>query len=134
MLLQFMSREFILFLVTGGFAAAVNFGSRIIFNRWMSYSSAIVLAYLAGMITAFLLAKTFVFSKSRHSTARSGVYFTLVNAVAVLQTWGISMLLAYYLLPGLGMVNHQREIAHLVGVAVPVLTSYLGHRHFSFRR
>jgi putative flippase GtrA len=133
MIRQFMSRQFLMFLLTGGIAAVVNFGSRILYSTWLSFSSAIILAYITGMITAFVLAKLFVFKDSQLSVHRSAAFFVLVNLVAVLQTWGISMVLAYYLLPWLGVTLFAQEIAHTFGVAVPVFTSYLGHRHWSFR-
>jgi putative flippase GtrA len=129
----FLSREFLVFLLTGGFAAAVNWGSRIVYNVWMPYSSAIIVAYITGMITAFILAKLFVFKSSTQSTGKSVFFFTLVNLVAVLQTWAVSVGLAYYLLPRMGMSWHERDIAHLVGVAVPVFTSYVGHKRWSFK-
>src|SRR6202020_2061643 len=99
----FLSREFLVFLLTGGFAAAVNWSSRIVYNIWMPYSAAIIVAYITGMITAFILAKLFVFTRSTQSTARSVFFFTLVNLVAVLQTWAVSVGLAYYLFPRLGL-------------------------------
>lgn len=133
MIRQFMSRQFLAFLLTGGTAAAVNFGSRIVYNEWMDFSSAVILAYITGMITAFVLAKLFVFKKSRQSVHRSAAFFILVNLVAVLQTWAISLGLAYYLLPSMGVTVFVREIAHAVGVAVPVFTSYIGHKRWSFR-
>jgi putative flippase GtrA len=129
----FVSKQFLVFLLTGGFAAAVNWGSRIVFNLWMPYSAAIVVAYIAGMITAFVLAKIFVFKASTQSTGRSVLFFTLVNLVAVLQTWAVSVGLAYYVFPRLGLTWHDRDIAHLIGVMIPVFTSYIGHKKFSFR-
>ena len=127
------SRTFLLFLLTGGFAAAVNWTSRLIYNLWLPYGYAIILAYLTGMVTAFVLAKMFVFAASTQSTGRSAVIFALVNVAAVLQTWAVSIALAYYVLPSLGINMHAKEIAHLIGVAVPVFTSYVGHKRFSFR-
>ena len=129
---SFMTRQFLGFLLTGGLAAAVNFGSRIVYNRWLDFSSAVVLAYLTGMVTAFILARSFVFTQSSQSVQRSAMFFILVNGVAVLQTWAISMALSY-LLPIAGVTQWVPEIAHAVGVAVPVFTSYLGHKKFSFR-
>jgi putative flippase GtrA len=129
----FLSRQFLIFLVTGGTAAAVNFGSRIVYNLWMGYSAAIVLAYLTGMVTAFVLARLFVFGSGSQSLARSALMFTLVNVLAVLQTWGISVALAWHVLPALGVNRFVPEIAHAVGVVVPVFTSYIGHRKWSFR-
>ncbi len=133
MISHFMSRQFVIFLVTGGLAAAVNFGSRIVYNQWINFSLAVVLAYLTGMITAFVLARYFVFTESSQSMQRSALWFVVVNIVAVVQTWVISMLLAYYLLPRMGFVRFIPEIAHAVGVVVPVFTSYLGHKRFSFK-
>jgi putative flippase GtrA len=130
---QFMSRQFLFFLLTGGTAAAVNFGSRIMYSQWLNFSTSVILAYITGMITAFLLAKLFVFKASQQSIRRSAAFFILVNLVAVLQTWAISMGLAYYLLPSLEVKLFVPEIAHAVGVGVPVFTSYIGHKRWSFR-
>ena len=130
---NFFSREFLLFLGTGGLAAGVNFGSRFFYSRFMGFSSAVIAAYITGMITAFILAKLFVFRKTRHSTARSAFYFILVNAVALLQTWSVSLFLAHKLLPALEIHQFVDSISHLVGIAVPVFTSYIGHKRFSFK-
>ena len=128
-----MSRQFAAFLVTGGIAALVNFGSRILFGQWMSYSASIILAYLCGMTTAFLLARAFVFTDSQRSTTHSALWFAAVNVLAVFQTWAISLLLARYVLPWAGVTTHAETIAHAVGIMVPVVSSYYGHKHFSFR-
>ena len=133
MIRQILSRQFLIFLLTGGTAAVVNFGSRILYSVWLDFSSAVILAYISGMITAFVLAKLFVFKESQQTLQRSAVFFILVNLVAILQTWVISMGLAYYLLPLLGFSVFVPEIAHATGVIVPVFTSYLGHKRWSFR-
>ncbi|PTT79891.1 hypothetical protein DBR42_20510 [Pelomonas sp. HMWF004] len=133
MIAAFRSRQFLIFLLTGGLAAAVNFGARILFSQWMGYSAAIVLAYLVGMTTAFLLARQFVFKEGKQALHHSAMYFVLVNVVAVLQTWAVSVGLANHVLPALGVTHFVPEIAHAVGVVVPVFTSYLGHKHLSFR-
>lgn len=128
-----MSVQFGSFLVTGGIAALVNFGSRILFDQWMNYSASIVLAYLSGMVTAFLLARAFVFTESRQSTAQSLLWFAAVNIFAVLQTWAISLILARHVLPWAGFTSHVETIAHGIGIMVPVVSSYYGHKHFTFR-
>ena len=95
MIRAFASRQFALFLLTGGMAALVNFFSRILYNQWLDYSTSIIVAYLTGMVTAFVLARLFVFTQSSQGWQRSALIFTLVNVVAVAQTWAISMGLAY---------------------------------------
>ena len=119
--------------MTGGTAALVNFVSRVAYNQWVSFSAAIVLAYLTGMVTAFVLARLLVFQQSQHSFGRSVLLFAAVNVLAVLQTWLISMILANYALPHMGVTRWVPEIAHAFGVLAPVFTSYLGHKHITFR-
>lgn len=133
MIRHFASRQFLVFLLTGGFAAAVNLGSRIVYSHWLAFSPAVILAYLTGMVTAFVLARLFVFQTSTQSMRRTVLFFVLVNVLAVLQTWGISMAMRYWALPALGVVRFADIIAHGCGVVVPVFTSYLGHKHWSFR-
>lgn len=134
MLSAFKSAQFLAFLITGGLAAAINFGSRIVYDWWVSFPVAVALAYLTGMLTAFVLARLFVFTDSGQSLQRSATRFALVNVLAIAQTWLISMLLAYHVLPWLGVREYVSEIAHAVGVVVPVFTSYLGHKRWSFAR
>ncbi|MEX3688531.1 GtrA family protein [Paraburkholderia sp. BR14263] len=130
----FFSRSFLLFLLTGGFAAAVNWSSRILYNIWMPFSAAIVIAYITGMIVAYVLAKIFVFKDSAQSMHRSILFFLVVNLIAILQTWGVSIVLTDFAFPAVRLEWHAREVAHAFGVAVPVFTSYLGHKHWTFRR
>lgn len=130
----FKSREFIFFLFAGGFAAVVNFGSRFFYNAYMSFGNAVIAAYITGMITAFVLSKLFVFEKSVHATHKEFFYFTLVNVVAVIQTYVISVGLAEYIFPKIEFSYHPKAIAHALGVAFPVFTSYIGHKRFSFKR
>ncbi len=125
--------QFLKFLIAGGLAALVNIVSRIGYNELVSFSVAVVLAYLTGMATAFVLNKLFVFEESDNSTQKEMIYFALVNVFAVLQTWGISMLLYSYVLPDF-FPSYYAEISHVVGVLVPVFTSYLGHKYFTFKK
>ena len=127
-------REFLLFLITGGVAALVNVVSRVGFSQLLRFELAVLLAYGVGMLTAYVLARKFVFLQSRTSVRRSFAAFALVNLFAVLQTWLVSVGLHNWLLPLLGIVVLRDLIAHGIGVAVPVLSSYFGHKHISFRQ
>lgn len=134
MIAAFRSRQFIAFLLAGGFAAIVNFGSRFAYNEFVSFGNAVLLAYLTGMVTAFVLNKFLVFEKSIHSTKKEFFYFTIVNLAAVLQTYVISVGLAHYAFPAVQFEFYPEAVAHGVGVIFPVFTSFLGHKYFSFRR
>lgn len=133
MIRDFRSRQFAAFLVSGGVAALVNLASRVVYDQWVDFWLAVILAYGTGMVTAFLLARTFVFPGATTSTRQSAAYFVLVNLLGLAQTWAVSMALANAVLPALGVTRHVPEIAHLIGVMVPAFTSYLGHKYLSFR-
>lgn len=127
------SAPFALFVMAGGTAALVNIGSRIVFNLVVPYEAAIVLAYLIGMTIAYVLNKLFVFERSGRAVADEYVRFAIVNLVALAQVWIVSVALARFVFPSIGFVWHADTVAHVIGVIVPVFTSYLGHKHFSFR-
>lgn len=126
-------RQFLLFLITGGVAALVNVLSRIGFSRVMHFEMAVLAAYGVGMVTAYVLARRYVFVRSSLTMRRSFAAFALVNLFAVLQTWLVSVGLRSWLLPLLGIVAFRDLIAHATGVLVPVISSYFGHKHISFR-
>jgi len=125
--------EFLQFLIVGGFSAAVNFLSRIGFSEFVSYRYAIVLAYLVGMLTAFILSKHYVFEKSGRAFKHELRDFTIVNVFAVIQVWLISVGLAEYFFPYINFTFYPEELAHLIGLGIPVISSYFGHKYFSFR-
>ena len=128
-----LTPQFIRFLLAGGIAAAANFGSRFVFSQWLPYSVAIVLAYLVGMSVAFVLMRRHVFTGSRGALGAQIAKFVGVNLLAVLQTLLISLALVRWVLPALGVVTYNEAIAHLIGVVVPVFTSYFGHRLLTFK-
>jgi putative flippase GtrA len=57
----------------------------------------------------------------------------MVNLAAVLQTVIISVALADYVFPSVGLQNHRETVAHAIGIMVPAVTSYIGHKYLSFR-
>ena len=125
-------KRFARFLLAGGTAALVNIVSRIAFNWLMPYEAAIVVAYLCGMTTAYLLNRHFVFAASGRGVAAEYTRFALVNLAAVAQVWIVSVGLARFVFPAIGFAWHAETVAHVIGVAIPVFTSYVGHKRFSF--
>ena len=128
----FVVGEFGRFLLTGGVAAGVNVAARWGLSHAVVYEAAVALAYLAGMTTAYLLSRAFVFARSGRSVTDEAVRFALVNVLALAQVWLVSVGLARLAFPAVGFDWHAEDIAHLIGVAIPAVTSYFGHRHFSF--
>ncbi len=126
-------RQFWAFLVVGGLAAVVNWLSRIaLSSQGMTFEVAVVIAYVLGMATAYLLSRLFVFEKTGRSLAGEMWRFTLVNLVSLVVVFAVSVTLERWLLPGIGWKWRPAEVAHGIGVVSPVLTSYIGHRYFTF--
>jgi len=128
-----MNRQFIRFLFAGGIAAAANYGTRFLFSQWMRFEWAIVLAYLVGMCTAFVLMRERVFGAGEKKLRPQIINFSLINLLAIVQTLLISLILAYWLFPAWGMTENREAWAHLAGVLIPVITSYYGHKYLTFR-
>lgn len=126
-------RQYLKFVGVGGFAAVVNFAARLLFSSFVSYPAAIVFAYIIGMCTAYTLCRVFVFSESQNSTAQQFGYFTLINFIGLIQTLVISVLLADYVFLGIHNVTLRETLAHTIGLSVPSITSYFGHKYISFR-
>jgi putative flippase GtrA len=125
-------RPFVLFLLIGGFAAAVNFFARMLIEEVTSYEVAIVLAFPVALTTAFVLNRLLVFKPG--GSAWTGQYgrFAVVNLLALVQVFVVSVGLARFILPALGVHWHAEDLAHAIGVCSPVLTSYWAHKHYSF--
>jgi putative flippase GtrA len=129
-----LNTQFARFLIVGALAALVNFLSRIELSRFMSFRWAVVIAYLIGMLTAYLLSRFLVFAKTNRHPLAELAWFTLVNVVAVIQVWLISVGLAEYIFPALHYNYYSQEVAHIIGLGIPVITSYFGHKYFTFSK
>jgi len=126
--------EFFQFVLVGGLAAAINFISRLALSEFFSYRISIILAYLIGMLTAFLLSKYYVFENSGRAFNDELKDFTLVNIFAIIQVWFISVSLAEYFFPYISFNFYPEAVAHLIGLGIPAITSYFGHKYYSFRK
>lgn len=127
-----MSAQFFRFVLAGGVAAAANIVSRLWLSAFIRFDAAVIAAYLVGMLTAFTLNRQFVFDRSDRRVHSEMMRFVLVNLVALVQVWVISVGLAEWVFPLVGLTWHAELIAHVIGVLSPVVASYLGHKYFTF--
>ena len=127
--------QFLAFLMVGGTAAALNISVRFILNFWIPYQPSIIIAYLCGTVFAFTFMRLLVFEPADDEAKhRQFIRFALVNVVAIVQVWAVSVGLAEYVFPWLGFEWHSHDIAHIIGVATPIFSSYVGHKRYSFRK
>ena len=127
-----LRKEFPLFILAGAFAAIINIISRIILTIFLNFQISVFISYLIGMVTAFLLQRKYVFKSNKKSYKKSFAAFSLVNLVALLQVWLVSLLIKVSLVNFISSVPLVEFIAHCFGVVIPVFTSYFGHKYITF--
>ena len=125
--------QFIKFLLCGGLAASLNWASRFLFSLWMPFEYAVVAAFFVGLSSGYILMRLYVFETKQASAVLQVSKYVAVNMLALVQTLLISVLLLHWVLPGMGIIDYADATAHLVGVLVPVVTSYFGHKLITFR-
>jgi putative flippase GtrA len=130
---DFFTPQFVRFVVAGGIAAAVNFGVGFGLSFVVPWNLDVVLGHMVGMVVAFFLFEQQVFGESDDGRAVSAGLFILVNLLAVLQTLLVYILLKDYLFPAWSMTLYPALVARAVGIVVPVFTSFLLHKYFTYR-
>jgi putative flippase GtrA len=126
-------KNFLNFVAVGIAAGMLNVVARLLFSTFVAYEVAIVLAFAVALSFAFLLNRLLVFPDSRGAPAVQFARFAAVNLLALMQVWLISVGLARYLFPWIGFDWHAETVAHVIGVASPVLTSFPAYMYFVFR-
>lgn len=124
------TKEIFKFLISGALAAGVNFGSRFIFSTFMEFQCAVISAYLVGMAIAFWLFRTRVFKDGRTNIRQATFRFLVVNIFGMLLIWTASA----FVLQVIGVSAINEAIAHLFGISFTTVTSYFGHRFYTFKR
>ena len=132
MIKHFFTRQFLGFLAVGGLAALLHWLARLLLSVWLPFYLAVAIAYIIGMLVAFLLNSYFVFPKSekaRHLQARD---FVVVNLSFFPLVWLVSVQVND-LLKTLGMVSHSEELAHAMAIPLPMLATFLIYKFITFK-
>lgn len=122
------------FVIVSGIAAIANIVARIVFSLAVPFEYAVILAFPVGMTTAYMLSRHFVFESSPLPARTQYMRFALVNVVALVQVWLVSVGLAEWIFPAIQFDTYPDTVAHTIGVASPAVTSYFGHKWFSFQQ
>jgi putative flippase GtrA len=126
--------QFLRFVIAAGLSVPVNLGARVLLSRVIPYEVAIVLSHLCGMLTAYVLIRSFVFEPSGRRPSSELTRFTLVNVVSLVVTWVVAVGLLRVVFPRVGFATSPEFVAHVLGLGVATFTSFYGHRRYSFGR
>jgi putative flippase GtrA len=84
------------------------------------------------MLTAYALTRLFVFERSGPLDAERAESLRRRQRVSVVQTWIVAVALVRLVFPRIGFATEPELVAHAIGLVCASVTSYLGHRHYSF--
>ena len=132
MLKHFLSRQFLGFIAVGGLAAFLHWLSRIILSHWISFSAAVVFAYMIGMAVAFTLNAVYVFPGSNKPKRKQAQDFIIVNLSFLPVVWMISIGLER-IFQSMGIVEYSQALAHAVAISVPMFATFLIYKFFAFK-
>jgi putative flippase GtrA len=131
LLKHFLTLQFVGFLAVGCTAASINWASRYAMSTWVPFYWAVLLAYLIGMFTAFVLNRIFVFPTSSVPIRAQVSRFVIINIAFIPLVWGGALLLVD-LLELLGARTHVEEVAHAIALSLPMLVTFLLYKFFAF--
>ena len=86
-----------------------------------------------GLFFGYLLMKNYVFSLKKNLIFKQITRFLLINTLAFLQTFLITIALKYFLDFFLESIDLIELIAHIIGVSFPAFTSYFAHKYYTFK-
>ncbi|MGZ3273406.1 MAG: GtrA family protein [Caulobacteraceae bacterium] len=121
------------YLFVGGMAAGLNWGSRFGWSPVLPFHFAVAAAYATGMAFAFVMFRRFVFDASGAGLGGQARNFLIVNALGIAQTWVLAVVMVDRILPAMGWSFQPEACGHAVAIAAPTVTSWFGHRYFTFR-
>lgn len=132
MIKYFFTQQFLRFLAVGGLAALLHWLSRLFLSTWLPFSLAVTLAYIFGMLVAFLLNSFFVFQQSEKARYVQARDFVLVNLLFFPIVWFASMQINNFLI-SIGMTRNSEELAHAIAIPLPMLATFLIYKFFAFK-
>lgn len=130
----YVNGVFARFLVAGGLAALANFASRLLLQPYAGFKVAVVLAYLVGFTTAFLLNRAFVFPKSGKPMRVEIAWFFLFNLLAFPVVVVSAILLRDFVFVRFLPHALAETVAHGVAILIPVAFNFAAHRLVTFGR
>lgn len=110
----------------------MNILARLGFSLVTSFEVAIVLAFPIALTVAFVLNRRFVFAAGDGHAPTQYARFLIVNLVALVQVFVVSVLLARVVFPWAEFTWNAETVAHVIGVLSPIITSYVFHKRFTF--
>jgi putative flippase GtrA len=126
--------EFARFVVTGVAAACANLAAVWLARFYASFEISLLAGIVTGLVVSFTLSKWFAFrSHSWQRTGGEASRFLVVYALSSATYWAVAMIVGHFVLAPILSTTAAEMAGILAGAAMMTLTSYLGHRLFTYR-
>ena len=126
--------QFARFVLSGVIAAGSNFLAVWLARRALSYEVSLVIGAVVALITSFVLSKWYAFgSQSRQKAPSELTRFLAVFFVGFALYWGVAVLVTTVLKKSFVYSATSEILGVLAGSAAMTLSSYVGHRFFTYR-
>jgi putative flippase GtrA len=127
-------REFARFVLSGVTATVGNMLTVWLTRRFLSFDIALLAGIAMAIAISFALSKFFAFrSRSWNRTVGEAVRFLIVYATGCTMYWMVAVVVRMLLLAHGVAVEAAEPGGILVGAGTMMLTSYCGHRVFTYR-
>jgi putative flippase GtrA len=122
------------FVIVGATAALGNIASVCLARFFAPFEIALLVGIIAGLMISFVLSKWFAFgSRSWHRVGAEATRFLIVYAFGGAAYWAAAVVGKRFALAH-GAAPKMAEIGGvLVGTGIMTLTSYFGHRFFTYQ-
>ncbi len=119
----YFSASFARYVLCGGVSSMVNIAVRLAASQVMAFELAVAAAYGAGMVTAFILYRRFVFNDYSPLVRRQFLLFCAIYMAWFPLSWLMAVGLRALLMPV--MPKQPAEFAaHVIAILVPVVANY----------
>lgn len=85
------------------------------------------------MLTAYVIFKVWVFTSKKHNGLQQLSYYVVINLLGLAQTIVVSLIFFNYIFIDIGDILLRETISHILGLAAPIATSYIGHKYITFK-
>jgi putative flippase GtrA len=129
----YASPQFGRFLLVGGAAVLLHWLSRFVFNWFVGFGWAIVLAYCVGLAAGYVLNKIYVFPYSGRPLNTEILLFVVVNLAAFPLVWVGAYVLGEWVLPRWLDREPALAVGHGLAIGLPVFLNFALHKFITFR-
>jgi putative flippase GtrA len=127
-------REFTRFTLSGVTATIGNMIAVWLARRFLSFEIALLAGIATAITISFTLSKLFAFrSHSWNRAVGEAIRFLIVYATGCAMYWTVAVFIRMFLLAQGVAVKAAEPGSILVGAGTMMLTSYCGHRFFTYR-